>query len=66
MDMIANILITVALLTVLFTLIMGFVAMQDRSDDARVRSNIWMRRRVTFQAVAIGVLFIAFAIKAAT
>jgi hypothetical protein len=25
-----------------------------------------MRRRVTFQAIAIGVLFIAFAIKAAT
>ena len=66
MDLIANILITVALVTVLFTLVMGFVAMQDRSDEARVRSNIWMRRRVTFQAAAIGVLFIAFAIKAAS
>ena len=65
MDLIANILITVALVTVLFTLVMGFVAMQDRSDEARLRSNIWMRRRVTFQAVAIGVLFVAFAMKAA-
>ena len=65
MDTFANILIAVALLVVLGTLILGFIALGDRSEEARVRSNNLMRWRVITQAVAVGVLFIAFAIKAA-
>ena len=66
MDAIANILIVASLGAVLVTLILGFVALGDRSEAARVRSNNLMRWRVITQAVALAVLFVAFAIKAAS
>ena len=66
MDTIANILIAVSLVTVLVVLVLGMVQLGKKGSDARVRSNFLMRYRVITQAVAIGVLFIAFAIKAST
>lgn len=43
---------------VLLTLVLGAAAMGGRDEAAREKSNIWMRRRVTGQAVAIGLLFL--------
>ncbi len=43
---------------VVLTLILGAKAMGSRNDTARERSNIWMRRRIMGQAVAIGLLFL--------
>ena len=60
MTLFANILITIALMTVLMTLIMGFFAMMDRSPEARIRSNKLMRYRVYAQGAAI--LAFAFAL----
>ena len=66
MDILANILIAVALGTVLVTLILGMVQLGKKGASARERSNILMRYRVITQAGAIGLLFVAFMIKAAT
>ena len=52
------ILTTAAFLFVIFSLIMGAKNMGGKSDDARDRSNIWMRRRVMGQAVAVGLLLL--------
>jgi hypothetical protein len=43
---------------VLFTLVMGAKNMGDKTDEARGKSNIWMRRRVMGQAVAVGLLLL--------
>lgn len=68
MDTVINILIVLALLGVVVPLVMGGVSLVRSSPtgdpDAERRraaaSNTWMRRRVTMQAVAIGVLCFAF------
>ena len=65
MKIIAYVLITVALLAVLATLIMGITALGNSSEEARVRSNNLMRWRVILQAVAIGVLLLGFALLSA-
>ena len=62
MDVIAYILIFLALATVTVTLVLGMVQLGKKGATARERSNILMRYRVITQAGAIGVLFIAFAI----
>jgi len=64
MDILANVLIVIALASVLITLILGMVQLGKKGATARERSNFLMRYRVITQAVAIGVLFIAFAMKA--
>lgn len=66
MDLLANILIVLALGTVLVTLVLGMVQLGKKGADARTRSNFLMRYRVITQAVAIGVLFIAFTLKASS
>jgi len=43
---------------VLFTLIMGAKNMGGKTDEARDKSNIWMRRRVMGQAAAVGLLLL--------
>ena len=63
MPLIANILIGGALFVVLVTLILGMFAMLDKSPEARLRSNKLMRYRVMAQAVAVGVFFVAVALK---
>lgn len=68
MDTVINILIVLALLGVVVPLVMGGVALvrvapAGDADAERRRShasNTWMRRRVTLQAVAVGVLCFAF------
>jgi uncharacterized membrane protein YozB (DUF420 family) len=52
-----------AFLFVLFTLVMGAKNMGGKDEAARLRSNIWMRRRVTGQVVAIGLLMLTLYIK---
>jgi hypothetical protein len=47
-----------AFAAVVVTLIMGAVAMGGRDQATREKSNMWMRRRVTAQVVAIGMLVI--------
>lgn len=63
MSLLANILIIIALLAVFATLIMGFMAMLDRTPEGRIRSNKMMRYRVYAQGVAIVVFFIAVLMK---
>ena len=58
MMMILWILTAAAFLFVLASLVMGAKNMGGKSDDARDRSNIWMRRRVMGQAVAVGLLLL--------
>jgi hypothetical protein len=61
-----NILIALTVLAfifVLFTLIMGAKNMGGKDAGARERSNIWMRRRVLGQVVAIGLLMLTLYIK---
>jgi len=43
---------------VLLTLIMGAKNMGGKTDEARGKSNIWMRRRVMGQAAAVGMLLL--------
>lgn len=43
---------------VLFTLVMGAKNMGGKTDAARGKSNIWMRRRVMGQAIAVGLLLL--------
>jgi len=50
------ILTAAAFLFVLFSLIMGAKNMGGKTDEARDKSNVWMRRRVMGQAVAVGLL----------
>lgn len=52
-----------AFLYVLATLVMGAKNMGGRDEGARERSNIWMRRRVTGQVVAIGLLMLTVYIR---
>lgn len=52
-----------AFLFVLATLVMGAKNMGGKDVGARERSNIWMRRRVTGQVVAIGLLMFTLYIK---
>jgi len=47
-----------AFLFVLFSLIMGAKHMGGKTEDARVLSNTWMRRRVVSQAAAVGLLLL--------
>ena len=63
MPILANILIGGALFVVLITLVLGMFAMMDKSPEARLRSNKLMLYRVTAQAVAVGVFFIAVLMK---
>ena len=43
---------------VLLSLVMGAKNMGGKTDAARARSNIWMRRRVMGQAAAVGMLLL--------
>ena len=56
--LLANIIIALALLTVLGTLVMGMLNMRKTGEEARLQSNKLMRYRVFAQAVAVGVLFL--------
>ena len=55
---ILNILIVLALLTVLASLIMGALNMRNSGTDARLKSNKFMRIRVAAQFVAVISLFL--------
>jgi len=52
-----------AFLFVLATLVMGAKNMGGKDVGARERSNIWMRRRVTGQVVAVGLLMLTLYVK---
>ena len=61
--MLANIVIIVALLTVLITLVLGMLNMRKTGEEARLKSNKLMRVRVFAQAVAVGALFLMLYLK---
>ena len=48
---------------VLLTLVLGAKNMGGKTDEARKRSNDWMRRRVMGQAVAVGLLLLTIYIQ---
>ena len=52
------ILTALAFIFVLLSLIMGGKHMGGKSDEARVLSNTWMRRRVIGQAAAVLLLLV--------
>ena len=52
------ILTAAAFVFVLLTLVMGAKNMGGKTDAARAQSNIWMRRRVMGQAVAVCLLLL--------
>jgi len=58
MLMILWILTALAFGFVLLTLVLGAKNMGGKTDEARKRSNDWMRRRVMGQAVAVGLLLL--------
>lgn len=43
---------------VLLTLVLGAKNMGGKTEEARMASNTWMRRRVMGQAVAVGLLLL--------
>ncbi len=52
-----------AFIWVLATLVLGAITMGQKDEAARERSNTWMARRVTAQAVAIGLLALTWYVK---
>lgn len=52
------ILTALAFLFVLLSLVMGGKHMGGKTDEARLLSNTWMRRRVVGQAAAVGLLLL--------
>ena len=61
--MLPNIVIAIALLTVLGTLVLGMANMRKTGEEARMKSNKLMRIRVMAQAVAVGALFLMLYLK---
>jgi len=62
----AYIITALAFIAVLFTLVMGAISMGGKSEDARQKSNLWMRRRVWSQLAALFALAFLFYIKRTT
>lgn len=61
--MFLNILMALALLTVLGTLILGMLNMRNTGEEARQKSNTLMRWRVGSQLVAFAILALAIYLK---
>ncbi|NNC37167.1 MAG: twin transmembrane helix small protein [Hyphomonadaceae bacterium] len=61
--MFANIVIVIALLTVLGTLVLGMLNMRKTGEAARLKSNQLMRIRVGAQAIAVGALMLMLYLK---
>jgi len=61
--MFLNILMGLALLTVLATLVLGMVNLVKPGEEARLRSNKLMRLRVIAQAVAIAIFALVVYLK---
>lgn len=55
---ILTILTALAFVGVIGTLVMGALSMKGKDITDRESSNLWMRRRVTAQALAIGLLIL--------
>ena len=53
----------IAFIAVVATLIMGALSMKGNQLSDRENSNLWMRRRITAQIVAIALLFITMYLK---
>jgi len=61
--MVLNILMGLALLTVLGTLILGVVNLGKTDEASQLKSNKLMRIRVMAQAVAVGLLMLVLYLK---
>ena len=53
----------ISFLAVVATLIMGAISMGGKDKGSREKSNMWMRRRVTAQAVAIMMLILTLYVR---
>ena len=61
-----NILMVLALLTVLGTLVLGMINLTKMDEASQIKSNKLMRVRVIAQAVAVGLLFLVVLAKRST
>lgn len=58
-----DIIMIAAVLVVLFTLVMGMIQLAKNTEEARIKSNQWMWKRIYAQGIAVVVLFVAVAAK---
>ncbi len=58
-----TLLTVIAFGAVVMTLVMGALSMKGKDLKDRENSNLWMRRRVTAQVLAIGLLFLTMYVK---
>lgn len=58
-----TVLTVLAFLAVIATLIMGALSMKGKDLKDRENSNLWMRRRITAQVAAIGLLMLTVYMK---
>ena len=58
-----TILTLIAFLAVIGTLVMGALSMKGKEMKDRESSNLWMRRRITAQVLAIGLLILTVYVK---
>lgn len=58
-----TVLTVLAFLAVIATLIMGALSMKGKDIKDRENSNLWMRRRITAQVAAIGLLMLTVYMK---
>ncbi|WP_017932485.1 HIG1 domain-containing protein [Robiginitomaculum antarcticum] len=61
--MFLNLIIIASVLVVLFTLVMGLIQLASNSEEARIKSNQWMWRRIYAQGGAVVIMLIAVWLK---
>lgn len=61
--MFLTLIIIASVLVVLFTLVMGMIQLASNSEEARMKSNTWMWRRIYAQGAAIVIMLIAVWLK---
>jgi hypothetical protein len=66
MRIVLLILLLLAMATVVYVLVRGVMAMASGKDVSGERSQMWMRRRVLFQAVAIVIVILLLFIAGAS
>ena len=62
MRIVLLIFLLIAMAAVVYVLVRGVVAMASGKDVTGEQSQMWMRRRVLFQAVAVGLVILILAI----
>lgn len=60
------VLLLLAMAAVVYVLVRGVIAMASGKDMTGEQSQMWMRRRVLFQAAAIGIVILILAVAGAS